>query len=1031
MITQDINVYKEIKDVAITNEAQTNKQFILNYYQTIPRYYLLCNDKGVNSIMYNYSVGSGKTAAGLFAVLNNIDLYKKYQFITPYFKSSIANISKNVIVIGSWVSTTAVVNELMKEEFGIVDKRETKRYKKLINSHIADERKQGEILKRQIYKRIESYIDFYGYQKFVNMCFPHLNTIDINQDINLLLKAYINNELAIDKDFQTRLKNSVIIVDECQKLYSNNEMNSYGFSIMCVVKLAQQLNIKVIFLSGTIFNNSLAELVPFVNILSEHTNGKYGEYTTPKGIFNSDDCLTKAELIDGYIMSKPTKKFIDTAIELLHNQYIYYDYTQQGDNTKAKQTEAYTLLNNTGKHIKVNSSRLLDEVITLKYTKRDNLPIEQHIGNLCILSDNQQQLATKSVNMLLYSCEVYGYQKQLYKQFLSKNKNDYDQEQDENENILSIHDAGLPPNKELLSHGIVKNGTSYIGKFLHLENIKQYSTIGYNLVKLCIEKTTKGEKVIIYHNKLNNFGIYQYMLILGANGFVKYGESAKNDSICLHCGKTMDKHNLDLPKRIELGVCNEFHPIYYYYLIGSMKQSERDTLVANVFNNPKNLYGELLSIMFVSDVAYSGVSFLNTNNIIILSKISNISKWRQIFARIIRFKSHVMLPTDKQYANVYTMVIHYPNEQTVFNTQYTYEQKYYVIKTKLNESIDNFIKEFHKKSIGYKLFNEPDKITTTEDEQRRLLDMYTNDIKTNIDNILKHYIRHFPASIWTLDTLIARIKDNKQSYTYLNLSKLSDDFVIKVLTNTKGIHLFNYASDPQKITYVFVDNKEKAAISPRIVFSYDDIEHIPTDKTILYKLLDSLKSSVFLIHKRTYMTKILKFIKKDFSLLVNQKAWWDAVYDTYNEYYDTDEEYFIDNHYSKHRDIANVAGFYYNDVIVLKDGTTKQINYKFPSYNGWDDIPYKFRISSIALTATAPWYLHVNISKKTIDTNTKKIAKGITCYSFDYKELHKYLHIDKNKYDNKNEMCMMLIQTLIDKQYNNMNDRNIYTPFEK
>lgn len=1011
MITENINIYKELKDVTITDEADVNKQFILNYYQTIPKYYLLCNDQNINTIMYNYSVGSGKTAAGLFAVLNNIDLYKKYQFIKPYFNPSIDKIAvnKNVIVIGSWVTSTAVVNELMKEEFGIVNHREVKRYKRLINSHVLDERQQGENIKKQIYKKIESYIDFYGYQKFVNTCFPKLNKIDINQDIELMKQAYLNNELSIDKDFQNRLKNCMIIVDECQKLYSGDELNSYGFTVMCVVKLAKQLNIKIIFLSGTIFNNSMAELVPFVNVLSEHNDNKYGKFNTPKGLFDKNECLTKTELIDNYTTMVPTSEFIDVATKLLNNRYIYYNYSSELD-----------------KDYKATLKKTNDENISmLQYNERYGLPIEQHIGNLHIGNKSD-------IKMLLYSCEVYGYQKQLYKQFLNKNKDNIDIEDEDNENILSIHDAGLPPNKELLSRGIVKNGLSYIGKFLNVDTIKEYSTIGYNLIKICIDKTTKGEKVIVYHNKLNNFGIFQYMLILGANGFVKYGESPKNTSICLHCGKTMDKHSLDLPKRIELGVCNDFHPIYYYYLIGSMKQSERDFLVANIFNNPKNLYGELLSIMFVSDVAYSGVSFLNTNNIIMLSKISNISKWRQIFARIIRFKSHAMLPTEKQYANVYTMVINYPNEQKTFNKKYTYEQTYYLIKTKLNENIDNFISNFDKQSIGNKLFNTPEKVTTSENEQHKLIDMYTTDIKSNINTIIKHYIKHFPSSMWVLDTLIKRIKDAQESYTYLNLSKLSDKFVVSILSSMNNIHLYNYESDSQKITYIYVDNNKNTSIVPSIMIPFKAIEAIPKDETILYKLFDNLEKSEFLIHKRTYMNKILKYIDKEFNLLVNQKVWWDAVFDTYNEYYDTDEEYFIDNHFSGHRDITKIAGFYYNDIIVLKDGSTKQINYKFPVYNGWDKIPYKFRISSTALTATAPWYLHVNISKKQNEENkNKKINKGTACYNFDYDELKKYLHIDKYKFDNKNDMCMKLIQILIDKQYSNMNDRNVYTPFEK
>lgn len=1024
MITKDINIYEEIKNVSITNEAEVNKQFILNYYQTIPKYYLLCNNKNINSIIYNYSVGSGKTAAGLFVVLDNIDLYKKYQFIQPYFNKDLnkqINVQKNVIVIGSWVSTTAVINELMKEEFGIVSKHETKQYKKLISSNVREEQIQGENMKKQIYKRIESYIDFYGYQKFVNDCFPHMNINNLTQDTNILINSYINNELIIDKDFQQRLKNCVILVDECQKLYSFNGLNSFGFTIMCLVKLAQQLNIKIIFLSGTLFNTSLSELVPIVNIMSEHVDNKFEDYNTPKGIFNQQDCLQQVELIDGYNTMVPTKKFINVAEQLLNNRFVYYNHSSLSN----MKYEGKLLYND--KQIKLKQTEISDKMLTLKFNERQFLPIEQHVGNMCVLNKDNTE-----IKMLLYSCEVYGYQKQLYKQFLSKNKDNVDMDDDEKENILSIHDVGLPPNKELLSHGIVKNTNNYIGKFLYFDNIKQYSTIGYNLVKICKEKTTKGEKVIVYHNKLNNFGIYQYMLILGANGFVKYGESAKNNSICLHCGKTMDEHRLDLLKRLELGVCNEFHPIYYYYLIGSMKQNERETLVANIFNNPKNLYGDLLSIIFVSDVAYSGVSFLNTNNIILLSKISNISKWTQICARIIRTKSHVMLPPKKRYANIYTMVIHYPDENKKFNTKFTHEQKYYIVRTLLNDNIDKFINEFSKKTIGYKLFNKPNEIETDENEKNKLLQMYTTDINNNINKIIKHYVKHFPSSIWSLDLLIKRIKDNKQSYTYLNLSSVSDEYIIRALSNNKNISLFNYASDNTKTTYVYFNNNIKNnLLLPQTTIPYTAIEAIPKDMVVLYKLFNNLGESKFLIHIRMYMVKIMKYIGKKYELLVNQKAWWDKIFEIHNEYYEDDEQHFIENHYSKNRNISKVVGFYFNDVVILKDGTTKRIPYSFPIYNGWDNIPWKFRISSTATSLSAPWYLHVNISKKQYDEEHKnKISKGITCNSFDINELIKYLHI-KEKPNNKNEFCLYLLNFLIDKQYENMNDRNLYTPFEK
>ena len=1024
MIDQDINIYNELRNVSITNEAEVNKQFVLNYYQTIPKYYLLCNNKDVNSLVLNYSVGSGKTAAGLFIVLKNIDTYKKYTFVRPFVNNTVNKqlaINKNVIVIGSWVTITAVINELMKEEFGIITAHEVQQYKRLISSNIHEERLQGEAMKKHIYKRIESYIDFYGYQKFVNKCFPNLTTNNLTQDIDILLRAYEHNELVVDKDFQQRLTNSVILVDECQKLYSSQGMNSFGFTIMVLTKLAKQLNIKIVFLSGTIFNTSLAELVPIVNIMSEHTQNTYGNYNTPKGIFNDNDCLEQTELIDGYNTMVPTQKFINVAEQLLNEHYIYYNHSLlQNEQYVGKLFDI-----STNKSIQLKQTDISPNELVLKYNKRQHLPIEQHVGNICVMNKDNNV-----VKLLLYSCEVFGYQKQQYKQFLTKNKNNFDMDDDENDSTLSIHDVALPPTKDMLAHGIVKNSMNYIGKFLQLDNLKQYSTIGYNLVKICQQKCTHGEKVIVYHNKLFNFGIYQYMLILNTNGFVKYGESAKNSSICLHCGKTLEQHRLDLPKRLELGVCNEFSPIYYYYLIGSMKQSERDTLVSNVFNNPKNLYGELLSIMFVSDVAYSGISFLNTNNIILLSKISNISKWTQICARIIRTKSHVLLPPDKQYANIYTMVIHYPNEQKTFSTKFTYEQKYYIIRTLLNENIEQFVNNFHKKTIGWKLFNEPLTITSDETEHNKLVQLYTNDINNDINNIIDKYVKHYPTSTWMLDTFIKRIKDNTQSYTYLNMSKVSDTYIKKVLANNKNIWLYKYASDNTNTVYIYFKQPKTANIIPRVVIPYKSLENIPTDITVFYNLLDKLGKAQFLIHKRLYMMKILKFIGKKYDMLTNQKIWWDTIYELHDEYYDTDEQHFIDNHYSKHRDISKMVGFYYNDVIVMKDGTTKRIPYSFPIYNGWDDIPYKFRISSTAITTTAPWYLHVNISKKQTST-TNKISKGITCVSFDYSELHKYLHINKSDYANKNELCVALIQVLIDKQHNNMDDRNLYTPFEK
>lgn len=1045
ILESDVNVYEELYNVLISKDAEIKKYFIMSYYQTIPRYYLLCNDRDINSCIYNFSVGSGKTAAALFVILNNVDLYKKYSFNKQFMPKRISEntnmeINKNVFVIGSWVTVSAVMNELMREEFGFVNKKDIKEYKELLASDIIDDRKRGEKKRQDIQNKIQKYINFYGYQAFVNACFPTLSANSISQDAKVLIDNYRNGILQIDNDFKNKLRNSIVIIDECQKLYSINGMNSYGFTVMCINKLASELNIKMVFLSGTIFNTSLSELVPVVNIMCEHKDDKFESFDTDKGIFDDTDCLETIEIIPGVSIQAPTKKFLSVADKLLADRYILYDHS------KYKTTVKYVPELTIPKHITVGSTPKIvaDKIVDLKisnnlpisknilyliYPLRDRLPQEIHVGNLIVADRNN-----KEIKMLLYSCEVYGVQKEQYAKFLKSNSsNTIDMDDDENESSISIHDVGLPPTSEFIKRGIIKNRDEYIGKFLEAENLKNYSTIGYHLVNICKEKTVKEhQKVIVYHNKLRSFGIYQYMLILNANGFVKYGESPKSNSICRYCGMTYSQHNESLEERVKNRICNSFTPIYYYYLIGDMKQSEREEIVDSVFNSPKNIRGELLSIMFVSDVAYSGVSFLNTQNIILLSKISNISKWRQICARIIRTHSHSGLPITQRFAKVYTMVIHYPNEKEVFKTHYTHEHKYYIVRTILNENIDEYINDLDIKTIGYKLFNTPTEIQSSETEKRNLIEMYSSDVKKNISDIIDKYISDEPSKIWLLNNFIERLKDNKSTYTFINLSKISNEFLITILASNKRANMFRYNSDNTNAVYIKFASKKIKESTAMTTFTYRDVESIPKDKTVFYTMLTKLERTEFLTQKRTIMTEILKFVGNDYKMLVNQNIFWQTIFDIHDEYYIDDETNFVFNHQSENRSFGKMAGFYNNELIVMKDGTTKRIGMSFPTYTGWKNIPYKFRITCLALSSSSPFYLHVNISKKQDEQEDgRKVSKGVTCVSFDFRELLKYFGLNKDEYNNKADACLVLMQKLIDKQAENIEDRNLYTPFEK
>ena len=68
--------------------------------------------------------------------------------------------------------------------------------------------------------------------------------------------------------------------------------------------------------------------------------------------------------------------------------------------------------------------------------------------------------------------------------------------------------------------------------------------------------------------------------------------------------------------------------------------------------------------------------------------------------------------------------------------------------------------------------------------------MYSNDINKNINNLIDKYVRKFPNKIWKLKTFIKRLCDPKESYTYLNLSKINKTYLVTVLSNNKNIMMF-------------------------------------------------------------------------------------------------------------------------------------------------------------------------------------------------------------------------------------------------
>ena len=203
---------------SLLNDSSSSGYKKLLSYQVIPKYYLLSGERDI--IILYFSMGLGKTISSLHIVNN----YLTRASVTSIIKIFIPNFSRinynNIFVIGSWQTSSQMENDLNKN---------------LLNND------------DDIASLLHQRINFYGYQSFFNFIFGK----DINQDINALLQMYDRNEIEIPLDVEGKIRDSIIIVDEMQRLYnSSTGLNSYGFTFLVLSKLVKTFNISSIIKVG-------------------------------------------------------------------------------------------------------------------------------------------------------------------------------------------------------------------------------------------------------------------------------------------------------------------------------------------------------------------------------------------------------------------------------------------------------------------------------------------------------------------------------------------------------------------------------------------------------------------------------------------------------------------------------------------------------------------------------------------------------------------------------------------------------------
>ena len=214
-------------------------------------------------------------------------------------------------------------------------------------------------------------------------------------------------------------------------------------------------------------------------------------------------------------------------------------------------------------------------------------------------------------------------------------------------------------------------------------------------------------------------------------------------------------------------------------------------------------------------------------------------------------------------------------------------------------------------------------------------------------------------------------------------------------------------------------------------FSFSQVQTINLKKSNVANALALLEKETRYSNKIMLLAKILKLVNKKYSMLVDKTVFWDTMYEIGNEYYPDDEENFIKNHCRRNRNSSLFTGCYYGQEIVLKDGTSKNVNYSFPLVPGMKGLPYKFKITCLVLSDSSPFYIHVNVIKIVEGeiTDKRRENKGLVCTSMNVEKLYPYFpKLDTSLH--KKQYCNELLYEICELQDEHMDEKFVYTPFE-
>lgn len=645
--------------------------------ETCEDYYGFGLDGNGRYVLAQHSIithNSGKTITALATAQNYVEIYKNiYTSALSKMIPSRDNMhyldvsTPSIFVFGVSGTIVAFVRDMLKyPEFGYISIKEKAELATLPQQLVRE--KLSSYKRRIFHKNRGGFFKFYGYQTFVNRLFTSdkikLTEIETvakrnNKTVEDLMQEYIDNgDIKLNVELLKRFQDSFIICDEMHHLYNSVSKNNYGVAIHYLLKMVPSA--RAMFLSATPINNNPAEfcdMVDFLNDFKTPRSDLFNSWKLKPGMENRIKELIRGKI--SFVQDDNPELFPITTFDGAENTFIPYlkfidcpmsEYHQKTLNHMLK-------LRNDSSEKPTEEDDELTEVGESAYSFH-KIPISAYAIYDGVIPHGEYGIYTSNDVKLIKDAEDTAYV-----------------------NLINTKES------------VLVNGL-----FMKSKEIAKYSTKMQRLIddimSIIKRKKPRGEKIMVYNDRVKNYGVLFVQQLLIQNGFLNDSQDPAENTICASCGTIQSGHTDE----------HVFTPARFLMAHSNMEKAKME-LNRDKFNATSNIYGDEYLILVGSKIIKESFDFRCVRHFIIMNIPTNISSLLQILGRCSRKNSHIeLLPQDRTvriyiYLTTVNMKFDHLAEKSPEELKYEFKMRVY-------KEIQKIEKPIHENAIDASLIRD-------------------------------------------------------------------------------------------------------------------------------------------------------------------------------------------------------------------------------------------------------------------------------------------------------------------------------------